>query len=126
MTAAARLDQLYDKAGACRKCGWLKAWQVRRFVNDGGQVTYPLVCHCGNRARIMVPKELVVALELETPELARQWLMPKCDVCSTEGAQQHHWAPWAIFGDEADRWPQSFLCQACHDRWHQLVTPQLR
>ena len=50
---------------------------------------------------------------------------PQCEVCGAKGAERHHWAPWALFGDEAERWPQSMLCVPCHLRWHQIVTPSL-
>jgi hypothetical protein len=33
----------------------------------------------------------------------------------------HHWAPKALFGDEAEVWPQDFLCRSCHIRWHQTM-----
>jgi hypothetical protein len=38
--------------------------------------------------------------------------------------ENHHWAPQSLFPD-AHRWPQSWLCRKCHNRWHQLVTPWL-
>ena len=55
-----------------------------------------------------------------------EWKRPSCEVCGTEGAENHHWAPSALFGSESERWPQSYLCQPCHARWHQVVTPGTR
>jgi hypothetical protein len=50
----------------------------------------------------------------------------RCARCGARGAEEHHWAPQAKFGkEEADRWPKDFLCKACHDKWHRLVTPEL-
>ena len=46
---------------------------------------------------------------------------PPCVVCGARGTEEHHWAPRAIFGDEAYMWPTSWLCPACHTRWHQTV-----
>lgn len=47
-----------------------------------------------------------------------------CEVCgSTSSIHEHHWAPFHLFGDEAGKWPTSFLCQSCHARWHSVVTP---
>ena len=46
-----------------------------------------------------------------------------CVVCGKIGAENHHWAPRYLFGDECDSWPQSDLCRGCHQRWHDLVTP---
>ena len=46
--------------------------------------------------------------------------------CARRGAEEHHWAPRAIFGEEAAKtWPTDFLCKPCHDEWHRKVTPQL-
>lgn len=50
----------------------------------------------------------------------------RCVKCGDRNCELHHWAPRAIFGkDECEQWPQDYLCKACHDRWHRLVTPQL-
>lgn len=49
----------------------------------------------------------------------------RCARCGQRGAELHHWSPRAIFGDDADSWPQDYLCKGCHDEWHQRVTPQL-
>lgn len=46
---------------------------------------------------------------------------PPCVVCGTHGTEEHHWAPRALFGDEAHIWPTSWLCPACHTRWHQTI-----
>jgi hypothetical protein len=41
-----------------------------------------------------------------------------CERCgSSDGTQQHHWAPYAVFLD-ADSWPTSWLCPECHALWH--------
>lgn len=49
-----------------------------------------------------------------------------CEVCGSTGdTQVHHWAPFHLFGDESYDWPTGHLCQACHTRWHQLVTPNM-
>jgi hypothetical protein len=34
--------------------------------------------------------------------------------------EKHHWAPRAVFED-ADNWPISYLCLACHDDWHRKM-----
>lgn len=49
----------------------------------------------------------------------------KCEVCGTLGVEYHHWAPTHLFGDEADKWPCSYLCRACHKKWHDIVTPNM-
>lgn len=48
-----------------------------------------------------------------------------CERCgSTTGTELHHWAPRHLF-DDADAWPMSYLCPACHREWHQIVTPHM-
>jgi len=50
---------------------------------------------------------------------------PPCEHCGAHsGTQLHHWAPQSMFTD-ADRWPISYLCVACHTHWHRKVTPQI-
>lgn len=49
-----------------------------------------------------------------------------CVVCgSIDNIERHHWAPFHLFGAECDKWPTSPLCQPCHVRWHQIVTPNM-
>lgn len=43
-----------------------------------------------------------------------------CARCGTRETEQHHWAPRAMF-DDADQWPMSPLCVACHTRWHRTI-----
>jgi len=44
-----------------------------------------------------------------------------CEHCGEQGAENHHWSPRQVFGDEADEWPQSPLCVSCHNRWHRMI-----
>jgi hypothetical protein len=46
-----------------------------------------------------------------------------CERCgATEGVEEHHWAPKAVFGwSEAEKWPVALLCRSCHRRWHQMM-----
>jgi hypothetical protein len=111
---------------ACSSCGFLRSWEVRRCVNQAGQETFVFVCSaCGTRTRHFVPKRAVAAVGIEPEDIEPTGLRHTCEVCGAEGAESHHWAPSFIFGDEADRWPRSFLCVPCHVRWHSLVTPQM-
>ena len=52
--------------------------------------------------------------------------MQPCEACGARGtSERHHWAPQYLFGDQSDKWPTSLLCRGCHQRWHQLVTPNM-
>jgi DNA-directed RNA polymerase subunit M/transcription elongation factor TFIIS len=45
-----------------------------------------------------------------------------CEICGFAGyVEEHHWAPRAIFGEEAYEWPTSMLCLKCHVHWHQMM-----
>jgi hypothetical protein len=47
-----------------------------------------------------------------------------CEVCGHLGTERHHWAPYYLFGNESEAWPKSFLCQACHAKWHRIIASQ--
>lgn len=50
---------------------------------------------------------------------------PECERCgSTNGTEQHHWAPKHLF-DDYHYWPTSHLCRSCHMKWHSIVTPNM-
>ena len=47
-----------------------------------------------------------------------------CAVCGRDvPLEDHHFAPWFLFGPEASAWPVKSLCRACHLRWHGKLTP---
>jgi hypothetical protein len=48
---------------------------------------------------------------------------PPCERCgSDDDTQYHHMAPRELFPD-AEEWPGVYLCQPCHTRYHQIMTP---
>ena len=116
---------------ACTRCGMKNHWCIRRCFNLGGQETHLFVCtYCGERTQDFISKAAAVEARAAGFEIldippGYQAKRPKCEVCGAEGAENHHWAPYALFGGEADSWPQSFLCQPCHQRWHAIVTPKI-
>lgn len=50
---------------------------------------------------------------------------PPCARCGAIGTELHHWAPKELFED-AEEWPQDYLCPDCHGRWHKTVTIKFR
>lgn len=50
-----------------------------------------------------------------------------CEVCGDTDVrlEHHHWAPKHLFGEYADIWPTSRLCDLCHRFWHKVVTPNM-
>ena len=103
------------------KCGASK-WAVAKMICASGQVKYPWYCRmCGRASNVYEPKHdhLVYAAVINDST------DNQCEKCGKMGAELHHWAPRHLFGDQADRWPVSFLCQECHATWHQAVTPDM-
>lgn len=41
--------------------------------------------------------------------------------CELEAVEDHHFAPRAVFRDEADDWPRALLCQTHHAEWHRRM-----
>lgn len=52
----------------------------------------------------------------------------KCHHCGEVGAcEWHHYGPKLNFGpDDAERWPQGWLCRACHELWHEKMGQPIR
>jgi DNA-directed RNA polymerase subunit M/transcription elongation factor TFIIS len=129
--------------GKCSSCGH-DEFTIGEGRNVRGDPTYPFVCdRCGYvEAQYAKRKDAMAYAQdhgplrrvITTTErgVARGKIAPShamtepCAVCGATGdSQEHHWAPWHLFGDEAERWPTSWLCQKCHTRWHQIVTPNM-
>lgn len=134
-----------ERAKQCPSCR-SDAMAVGVTRNRAGTTIYPFFClHCGEVTQQYAGKKVAaeyaakhgVLTEVltktavkvlngeELAEIERR-VMPPCEVCgSVEKIEQHHWAPFHLFGAECEKWPTSFLCQPCHVRWHQTVTPNM-
>jgi len=42
--------------------------------------------------------------------------------CISPSTEDHHYAPRAMFGTEADNYPVGPLCVEHHNHWHQTIT----
>jgi hypothetical protein len=123
MTTTGWKNEIEYPAYPCPRCG-VTCWIVGHYVDAGGAPKYPFVCYsCRHRTPHFAKRRLVERSGVAVEELHPLLLPTVCEVCHAEGAEWHHWAPTSIFGDEAEKWPKSALCRACHVRWHQLVTP---
>ena len=109
----------------CDKCGWHR-WSLVKQKNKGGTWQFRYICAgCERPAIKYVKKSDVVAAGLDPDEIPSYGERNACVVCGHDGAQCHHWAPLALFGEDSENWPTSYLCQKCHTRWHQVVTPNI-
>jgi len=98
-------------------CGQM-AWKLGKTINRGGQEIYPYFCAaCGKKIALYESKNDVMQHGLAFVVLSLPTDANVCQRCGHYGAELHHWAPSAIFGD-ADKWPTGYLCQPCHSRWH--------
>ena len=115
---------------SCQGCGAHGPWKIARMVDARGRDRYVCVCAASDkRTQHYVAKRLVERLidvsAIKTIYSGVTTDVEPCPVCGEVALlEKHHWAPRAIFGDEASRWPVTKLCPACHLRWHQLMTPQ--
>ena len=100
----------------CPNCGRME-WKIGELLDSGGQRRYPWFCGvCGMRTQLYVKK---LVGEREKAKQLADLQVETCEVCGAFGAQRHHWAPKAIFGEEeSEKWPTGYLCQPCHSRWH--------
>lgn len=117
----------------CIRCG-LSCVLSRDTTADNGAQVFWWCNHCWNYAdpsRPFVARSHVKLFYLLNPDDLPQVVRypnapkPRCEVCGTKGAQEHHWAPKHLFDGEAENWPKSWLCTKCHTLWHNTVTPEM-
>jgi len=125
-----------NKHGTCKFCSApIDAILYRKFSENGAESFYWSCPRCNRMnpfgsPQLWIPKEAVRAYlteeEIELLPINMPNLCGRCTRCGARGAELHHWAPRAIFGNnECEQWPKDYLCKSCHDIWHQKVTPQL-
>lgn len=120
---------------SCRLCGGHSygAWTCSRcrhacshpalihgyiYRNDASLMAWSRCFACGRMVKGLPRGSTIYDLCLR--DNRHKWGDP-CERCgSTDGSQLHHWAPQAIFADAND-WPQSWLCHACHRTWHNAM-----
>jgi protein-arginine kinase activator protein McsA len=119
----------------CLKCGSEKL-KIGVTKITSGSTVYPIYCSvCGYVSTQYVKKNLAQEYErangsleyVKTRSVLRaeiNKIQIKCEVCKADEYEKHHWAPQHLFPD-ADSWPTSYLCRACHRKWHQVVTPNM-
>lgn len=120
----------------CKTCG---SDQLKIGITNiaSGATVYPIYCAaCGEVFSKYVKKRIAQEYARENGPLQyvktkteeyieKKQIQIKCEVCDSNEAELHHWAPQYLFGEEADQWPVGYLCRACHRKWHDLVTPNM-
>lgn len=121
----------------CKDCGSIKI-KIGVTNTTSGSTVYPYYCNdCGTVFTQYAKKQTAIDfafnhgnlkyVKTKTAKLIEDGKINqnKCEVCGGNGVEYHHWAPTHLFGDEADKWPCSYLCRACHKKWHDIVTPNM-
>lgn len=73
-----------------------------------------------------IPQDVYTRWGVEPSDLP-VWTPPRTDItcvvtgCETPGHEYHHFAPSAVFGEDAWLWPCLPLCQPHHVEWHQRM-----
>lgn len=101
------------------------------IICGSGVIQPKVLCHgCGHVSGAISKSALATVLiaECDLPVLRDHRDGTPCERCGDiDGVELHHWAPRAVFDDEADDWPTSFLCPRCHNVWHiRMAKAQLR
>jgi hypothetical protein len=119
--------------------------KLRTLMQRNGIPQYALYCVTRGRRGSFIPKHIAAAIAeqhgIHVDEIpvfrdnrpgccdgsgCADCVHECCEVCgSFTAVQYHHWAPWYLFGADANDWPTSFLCALCHRRWHSIVTPNM-
>lgn len=112
----------------CNRTG--SARLVRKINSFGSSLVYWECTLCNENAMgsaHWLPHDPIrkYGINIDEIPIVEDYRVQTCSVCGTLGAQLHHWAPRYLFGDEADKWPLTYLCVPCHIRWHNLVTPEM-
>jgi len=116
------------KSAPCEICECLRRWRLYRYPFSNGIVNYGWICEtCRNEesrgryitndaCRAMMSPEQQAGLPIAPGFHAVPPAI--CAHCNKVGGwEEHHWAPYSAFGEEAGYWPTSPLCPKCHKHW---------
>jgi hypothetical protein len=88
-------------------------WCQEKFSDYGGELRY-----VHDKTGGVIAHWRLTEQERLGARIIRETDRHDCERCDTCFSEVHHWAPHALFKDEAWKWPTSYLCQACHRLWH--------
>lgn len=125
-------EEPYEPAG---ECAHLSGSELGLLITRSGSTQIRRFCRdCERPETFSIPRKAlemdgvdVGALPVMLDHREDKWANPPCERCGSHlGTEYHHWAPKHLFGAvEHHYWPGSYLCRACHDRWHNVVTPKM-
>lgn len=97
------------------------------IAGNGAYQVRPWCDECGRWASGSVPASILSAKGLYTTDLQvvadYRGSLGRCSRrgCDREAVEDHHFAPRAIFGEDADDWPRALLCVDHHLEWHRRM-----
>lgn len=102
------------------RCDHMRMEIVQTIKMNGDRQFWRKCLECnrlfGGIKHIDVPDHGVARIDRD-----ERLMVPPCVVCGVRGVELHHWAPRALFPGEYEVWPTSYLCRACHSRWHRTT-----
>lgn len=119
------------REGTCKHCNTTQSALLHLKVMQSGAESFVWVCvGCdrlapfGGDLWIAADKvyERLTRNQIQSLPLLMDRPTSRCAKCNSRGVENHHWAPKAIFGDDAENWPQDYLCKPCHDLWHSKMS----
>ena len=98
----------------------------RQINGNGAQVIVARCCKCDripNRKQPFLPKAEYPNWEKYPLYQDNTQYSDPCVVigCGRRDTEYHHWAPRALFGEDAELYPGAYLCQFHHDHWHEIT-----
>lgn len=106
----------------CVHCGGEA--EVKKTIKQNGAIAIGAHCPaCNRRATVetWLPKAQFTSAEIDAmPVVANYIIDTKCQYrgCTETAIEWNHYAPRALFGEDADSWPIGPLCRAHHRTWH--------
>ena len=123
----------------CKKCNQLCQGEVVQQLCNRNVSHWYIVCEkCFGGRTHNIPANTIKYLDIDDHKVQDHRCQhcagqgcPNCEVnpcqvkqCTTPHhlVERHHFAPKRRFGlEEADRWPQGYLCKQHHDVWHEVM-----
>lgn len=92
------------------------AYQIRPWCDDCGRWATGSVPLTTLAAKGLLPTDLQLVAD-------HRGSIGRCcrAGCEREAVEDHHFAPRAVFGAEADDWPRALLCTEHHAEWHRRM-----
>ena len=103
-------------------------WRIGTAKTASGSIVHPYFCNgCRTHTQLYEKKSKASRIGYIEHINIKVKDIRVCEVCGTQGAEKHHFAPRYIFGDESERWPISMRknCEVCKPAGRHLSSAYL-